>query len=471
MYTRGKRICYSLFTESLYFFSLWVFRAFNPFINIRICRVVFTSSRYTPGVIYGIITYYYFAPLFLSAIQFSIFFIGHAARSKTEENTRMTFFKRALACLTAALIAALLPITALCAVPEDMDSFSEHCFKARNVVGGAVVITRNGKTLYSFSYGYKDARRTQAVTADTCFRIASVTKLVSAVGLMQLFEQGRFSLDAPLSDSLPFSVFNPACPDEAITARQVLSHTTGFKQIYHYHPDWENLNTINRYFAKNTHPGAQYLYSNLNGGLIGSLIEALSGQSVNAYMTQNVFSPLGINAAYNAGLLPDRTDISAQLSKSGGSVMTAQKAVDSLESYDDTCAPGEHIEYTVGGLFISANGLSRLISMLQMNGEPGGRRILAADTIRLMEADQDKLEGSSVSCPGAHGLGMVRVTGLQGGVWYGHQGRRDGLSANAYYQKETGLTVVVIANGYTYQSIDDVVTIARAFMEKAEEFI
>lgn len=66
---------------------------------------------------------------------------------------------------------------------------------------------------------------------------------------------------------------------------------------------------------------------------------------------------------------------------------------------------------------------------------------------------------------------MVRVTGLQGGVWYGHQGRRDGLSANAYYQKETGLTVVVIANGYTYPIIDDVVTIARAFMEKAEEFI
>lgn len=383
----------------------------------------------------------------------------------------MTFLKRTLVCLTAALIAVLLPFAALSAVPEDMDSFSERCFKARRVVGGAVVIARNGKTLYSYAYGCKDARKTQAVTADTCFRIASVTKLVSAVGLMQLFERGRFSLDAPLSEALPFPVFNPACPDDVITARQVLSHTTGFKQIYHYQPDWENLKTTNQYFAKNTHPGKQYLYSNMNGGLIGALIEALSGQSVNAYMTQNVFSPLGINAAYNAGLLANRTDVSAQLNKSGGNVITAQKAIASLESYDDTCAPREHIEYTVGGLFISANGLSRFISMLQMNGELDGQRILAADSIRLMEADQDKIDGSSVSCPGTYGLGMARVTGLPGGVWYGHQRRKEGLSANAYYQKETGLTVVVIANGYTYQSIDDVVTIARAFMEKAEEFI
>lgn len=350
-----------------------------------------------------------------------------------------------------------------------LDEYFDHCFSVRKVVGGAIVIARNGEVIYRRAYGFKNASRTKPVTTDTCYRIASITKLVSATGLMRLYEQGLFSLDAPLSDALPFPVANPAYPDDPITARQTLSHTSGFVQIYHYHPNWTAIKANNQYFKKNTRPGTKYMYSNMNGGLTGALIEALSGKSVNAYMRQYVFDPLQINAAYAASLLPDSSDIANLLDKSGANIKSGERLL--ADAYEDTCAPEDHIGHTVGGLYISAEGLSRFISMLQMGGELSGAHILNAETIALMEQDQDLIEGSSVHAKSPYGLSLARVYGMTGGTWYGHQGRINGLSSNAYYQKETGLSVVVIANGYNAMAKDDVVTIARAVMEKASGLV
>ena len=69
------------------------------------------------------------------------------------------------------------------------------------------------------------------------------------------------------------------------------------------------------------------------------------------------------------------------------------------------------------------------------------------------------------------GLAMARVENMPGGTWYGHQGRMKGLSSNIYFQPDTGLSIAVIANGYEAQSVDGVVSIARVFMEKAQELL
>jgi len=353
---------------------------------------------------------------------------------------------------------------------EEMDAFAEHAFKARKVQGGAVIISEGDRVLYSYVYGYRDAKKTQPVTLDTCFRIASVTKLVTAIGVMQLYEQGLFSLDAPVSDILPFPVVHPRFPDIPVTARQVLSHTSGFRSVQTYFPNWEKLaeSRTNAFFQPKAAPGTQYIYSNMNGGLLGAMIEALSGQSVNAYMTEHVFSPLHINAAYSVILLNDKTDIADRLKKSGALRRTAEQEAEKYADYDDTCDPRAHTERTVGGLYISANGLAALAQALACGGTLHGVSLLSADTLSLMEREQNT-EGSSVTCKTPYGLGLTRTEGMTGGTWYGHQGRMDGLSSNLYYQKETGLSVAVIANGYTAFAIDGIVSIARVFMEKAQE--
>lgn len=357
------------------------------------------------------------------------------------------------------------------AVEEQLDAYFASRYAGRDIVGGAVVIARDGEVLYRYAYGYKTGSRKERVTADTCYRIASVTKMVSAVGLMQLLTEKDIPLDTPVSDIVGYPVVNPAFPKVKITIRQVMSHTSSFVQTQYYHPNWETLRVDNKYFSQKVAPGTAYAYSNLNGGLIGAMIEALSGQSVNTYMQAHVFGPLGINAAYHMALLPDQTDMAPQLAKNGAIAEGLSVMLGSFAEYNDTCDPRANTSHTSGDLCISANGLIRVIAMLEQGGELDGVRILPEEAVQLMMQDQQTIPGSSVHCDSEYGLAMARVEGMTGGTWYGHQGRKHGLTSNVYFQPDTGLSVAVIANGYEAQSVDGVVSIARLVMERAQQFV
>ncbi len=357
------------------------------------------------------------------------------------------------------------------ALAEGMDEYVQARFRARDVVGGAVVIAREGEILYGYDFGYKNASKTKPVTLDTCFHAASVTKMVSAIGLMQLLNEHDVPLDSPVEDVIGFPMENPAFPGQKITIRQLLSHTSSFVEVQYLTPQWEKLKVENSYFSQKHAPGTVYEYSNMNGGLIGAMIEALSGQSVNTYMRENVFEPLGINAAYHAALLPDQTDISAKLRKDGSIFRSPEKEIATFKDYEDVCDPRGNTDKTSGGLYISPNGLIRIVMMLAGDGELEGVRILPEETVQLMMQRQDLIEGSTVRAESPYGLCVIRIDGMPGGTWYGHQGRWQGLSCNAYFQPDTGLCVVVFANGYSAKTEDGVVTIARAFMEKAQELL
>lgn len=350
-----------------------------------------------------------------------------------------------------------------------LDDWAAARFRERGIVGGAVIIMKDGQILYSYDYGYKKASRREEVTLDTCFHVASVTKMISAVGLLQLLEDYDISLDTPVKEIVDIPVVNPAFPDVPITIRQVLSHTSSFVQNHYLTPDWSKIGLNNGYFSAQDAPGTAYAYANMNGGLIGAMIEAISGKSVNDYMQRYVFIPLKINAAYHAALLPDPTDVADKLQKNGKTFRTAEKEFETFRDYDDSCFPALHTNITSGSLYISVNGLIRIVQLLQNGGELEGRRLLTEDTVQLMMTPQNLVPGSSVTGESPYGLCLTTVEDLPGGTWYGHQGMWQGLTSNAYFQPETGLCIAVIANGYNANRVDGVATIARAFMEKAQE--
>ena len=346
----------------------------------------------------------------------------------------------------------------------------EHAFYSRGIVGGAVIVSRYGEPVFTYTYGSKNASRMDPVTLDTCFRIASVTKLVTAVGLMQLYERGYFRLDDALGDLLPYPVVNYAYRDEPITVRQVMSHTSGAVQTQHVQINWDyrSRHSNEELFMKYAKPGARYNYSNINGGFFGALIEALSGQSLNTYMRENVFDPLGMNAAYDPTLLKDTSDISNQVSIGRVNIMSPSYMLEH-SSYEDTCDPVKHLGYSVGGLYVSARSLDRLGAMLCDEGRLNGVRVLNSDTVRLMQADQRFFPGSSVTGESRYGLGMQRVTDSYGNVWYGHQGMKDGLSSDLFYLPDKGLSVTVIANGYQPLKLGVLAAIAALTMDRAVE--
>ena len=341
------------------------------------------------------------------------------------------------------------------ALPDEAVSFLSAMAQESGASCGTVVISRNGTPLLTWSFG--------GVDQTTCFRIASVTKWVTAIGLMTLYDQGRLDLDADINVYLPFKVRNPAWPDTPITARMLLSHTSSLlPNVTNYHPNWAKIGVkgYDPVFDESIQPGTQYAYADFNGALFGSLIEAITGESVQNYMNRTVFRPLGLTAAYSPKLLPSGTKTKDLLNPKGKVEISVQK--DRTRSFNNRADPEGNAGYTVGRLFINAESLNKLAQMMLFDGQLNGVRILNAGTVALMEADQPGLAASR------YGLSTVRLTQFPRGTWYGHQGRYSGLFSNVYYQRETGLTITLIMNGYDHQPEDNVVKPAVQLLKNME---
>lgn len=333
----------------------------------------------------------------------------------------------------------------------EADAFFESLFRSSGAVNGIVLIGKQETPLYRYAYGFTDKSKGLPVTEETVFKVASVTKMVSAIGVMRLAEQGKIGLDAPLSRVLGEGFFNPYFPEDPITLRQALSHTSSLLPGTPYAPAprWENDAKRASCFSKEK-PGSQYIYANIDGGLLGSVMEALSGQSLNTYMTENVFAPLGITAAYSAALLPEDAPLSGTYTTDGQRYITASGYREQDADYDDTCDPENHYHATVGSLYISAGGLLKLCMMLSGEGTLDGIRILQDATVRAMRQDQRVLENSSVTGKSPYGLGLFRLEN-RGLTWYGHQGRWKGMVCDVFFERESHTAVVFIANGVRHR--------------------
>ena len=355
---------------------------------------------------------------------------------------------------------------------EDLDAWAAQRFRSRGAVNGCVLLTRGEDVIYSFSYGHTRKNGSTSVTVDTAYRVASVTKCVTALGIMALWEDGLVDLDEDVSLYTGFPVRNPAFPDKPVTLRQLLTHTSSAKKnVNQYLYDWDRF-TLDRdpVFDHSVQPGSLYAYSNVNGALLGSVIEKVSGMSLNTFMTMRIFAPLGIAAAYHPSLLPSYVQTADMLTSSGSVYMRVQDEINAFDEYNDAPDPIRNCGYSVGRLFISAEGLSRVMRMLLRFGEWNGEDILHTGTVMMMERDQSTVAGSSVTAFSPYGLGLERVEGLPGGTWYGHQGRYAGQTVDAYFQPDTDLALVVICNGCGYSLEGSLVRLCVQWMERAQEY-
>ena len=344
-------------------------------------------------------------------------------------------------------------------VTDEAVSYLESIATRSGAACGTIVLSRKGQVFLTWSFG--------GVDEDTCFRIASITKWVTAIGLMTLYDEGKLDLDKDISSYLGFTVRNPAYPNTPITTRMLMTHTSSLSaEASNYHPDWARIGKkgYDPIFNESIEPGTQYVYADYNGALFGCLIEAISKQSVQNYLDQKVFKPLGLTAAYSPKFLPAGTKTKDLLNPNGKVQISVQK--DRNRAYNNKADPKGNNGYTVGKLFINASSLTKLAQMMCNGGELNGVRILDTQTVRLMESEQKSLAESR------YGLSTVRLHQFDRGTWYGHQGRYSGLSSNIYYQRETGITMALIMNGYEPQLMDNIVEPAFSIltnMEKLEE--
>ena len=340
-------------------------------------------------------------------------------------------------------------------IPDEVVALLNRMASESGAVCGTVVLSKDGKTFLTWSFG--------GVNDSTCFRIASVTKWVTAIGLMTLYDQGKLDLDKDISDYLPFKVRNPAWPETKITARMLLSHTSSLSpDASSYKPKWENIgkNGYDPIFDESVKPGTKYAYADYNGALFGCLIEAITGENVQTYLDRTVFKPLGLTAAYSPNFLPSGTPTKDTLKTNGKVALSV--ASDRNSGYNNKADPRGNNGNTVGRLYINTASLTKLAQMMLAGGELDGVRILNRATVNLMEADQPGLAESR------YGLSTVRLNQFPRGTWYGHQGRYSGLSSNVYYQIDTGITLALVMDGYDYKLEDNIVMPAVTLMKNME---
>ncbi|HAJ38247.1 MAG TPA: serine hydrolase [Chloroflexi bacterium] len=284
--------------------------------------------------------------------------------------------------------------------------------------GLAVVVYVGGDIRYEGYFGQRfidsyDPAGSLPVTAATKFRVASISKIVTALAIMQLVERGLLDLDADVSDVLGWSLRNPHWPKTAITTRMLLTHTSSLRdgEVYTFPPTTTLASVFqpgSPFYEDGAHfagptphvdyaPGRFFSYCNLGFGVMGTLIERLTGERFDLYVDRHVLAPLGVDASFNVRNLTDdglrNLAVLYRRQRDGGWDAMAPWAaqVDDLRGERPPALPGLDA-YVVGsngtvfspqgGLRISALDLVEVMKVFLHSGQGRSGRVLEPTTVQ-----------------------------------------------------------------------------------------
>ena len=304
-----------------------------------------------------------------------------------------------------------------------IDRVMEEHITQQKIAGGVTLLARHGKIAHLGVYGMQDVEAGKPMTPDTIFRIASMTKPITSVAVMMLYEEGHFQLYEPVSKFIPaFKEMLVLPPEDAedsdrpvpatrqITIWNLLTHTDGL--TYHWN---ERLGP--KYAAADiTHgllqdestlaekmevlatipllhqPGAEYEYG-LSIDLLGYLVEVVSGMSLDQFFSERIFKPLGMVDTHF--FIPDakRDRIATVYERTeDGTIMRKSKeptVQGSLTYSTDYPYNGPRTYFSGGGGLVSTVlDYVRFSQMMLNGGELDGVRLLSRKTVELMTSNR-----------------------------------------------------------------------------------
>lgn len=345
-----------------------------------------------------------------------------------------------------------------------------------------VAFDRDGITA-THAQGLADIAADRAISADDPVRVASISKLVVAIGAMRLVEAGALDLDADVSDLLGWRLRHPRFPDVPITLRLLLSHRSSLTDAAGYYdvPLDGELKTIlddPRAWDTAHAPGTFFRYTNLNFPLVASAMENATGERFDRLMDRLVLRPLGLSACFNWETCDAATAARAVVLYDAAREPVrddhrgAKPACSTNTARDGSCdlsrwKPGANgaLFSPQGGLRISANGLSKLGRLLLGEGEVDGVRLLSPASVRTMTAPAWIFDGGNgVTGEGdddgfycRYGLAVqtlaTRAEGCRddpfgdGVARFGHSGDAYGLRSGLWIDPVSGTGVAYFATG------------------------
>ncbi len=387
----------------------------------------------------------------------------------------------------------------------------KEVFDKNQLMGMSVLLIAHGDIVWEGSFGLADSSRQIPISEKTIYRVASISKSITAAALMQLWEEGKVDLDADVSQYLGWFLRHPNFPNETISLRLLLNHRSSIRDGSGYGnfsrdmidqkldikelflPDGAYY--TEDMFAKEA-PGDFFSYTNCTWGIIASIIEKVSDKRFDVYCRQHIFEPLGMQASFNVLDLPNLDEL-APLYRFKDSIWIAQaddykgKAPD--PRVDDSYKSGQNglIFGPQGSLRSSARDLATFAFMIMNGGEWQGKRILEKETVDLMTSDHWTFDGVNGDTWSdfflSYGFGIHRITNKDSSdiifpdrKMMGHPGIAYGLLSDMYFDSNSQSGIVFITNGSKksfeygknttfYQVEEDVFEKVFPFLKKLEE--
>lgn len=370
------------------------------------------------------------------------------------------------------------PVIAQSTLSQQLDAIAT----SHQLMGMSVAVVCDGSITEVYNYGLRDNTRQLNIDDQTKFRIASISKAITATGLMLLVDQGHVDLSADISTYLGFEARNPAYPNMPITVEMVASHRSSIQDGSGYTgflgattsatgttpsissvlvPGGSHYTTN---IWRTEQPGTHFAYSNLNFGVVATIIEAASGQRFDAFMETHLFQPLGLTCTYNVANLPDIDDLAVLYRNQSGwnpqvdNFQGNPPAQPNLPDY----VPGTNGSRfgPQGGLRASTTDMARLM-LLHLNDGfdlETTTQLISTETMQLMHTPVWTFNGSNGdnywNLFNQWGLGIQQTTNapmgdivVPGVPMLGHPGEAYGLISDWYFSKDLNAGFVFMTNG------------------------
>ena len=257
-------------------------------------------------------------------------------------------------------------------------------FRPKKFPGAVVLIGHDGQVVYRKAFGERSLvpeRRPMAV--DTIFDMASMTKVMATTtAVMQLVEQGKIVLSAPVSDYWPEFKQNGK---ELVTIRELMTHYSGLPPDLELKPAWTGYDTAMQMIVAaqlNVPPGTRFIYSDINFETLGEIVRRVSGESLDVYCAEHIFKPLGMKDTLFKPPATLRNRIAPTQYEHGESGPVLWGVVHDPTSRFMGGVAGH------AGLFSTADDVSTFAQMLLNGGAYNGARILSPLSIEKMTTPQ-----------------------------------------------------------------------------------
>ena len=309
----------------------------------------------------------------------------------------------------------------------------------------AAAIIKDNQVVWQNTFGFEDTATRTPPTENTIYLLASISKTITAVAVMQLYERGLLDLDEDIGEYLPFEIRNPHFPDVPITTRMLLTHTAGLAwPTNDENPDFNDTYPgddapplypwIQDYLTpggahyltstwKNTRPGQQVQYSNVGGALLGYIVESITGQDFGEFCKENIFEPLEM---FDSGFRLRDVD---------------QTRLATLYHDGEVINQYSVIHYPAGMVRSSLEELSHFLIAIVNGGVYHNTRILEEGTVDEMLSIKLATEG----------LSFIWQSQRQG--WVGHIGGYWGVTSSLDLNRNQNVGVIILSNSYGKTSI------------------